>query len=160
MAKSKQAIKVAVDSCVLINRFTADQPQFAAGTESLFHDVARGAVQLFGSTLLLVEVLGGRFSDLPDSAKESQIVGLLSDPRRITLVQTTFQVGVVARALRSKYHLAVADAVHLASAIFVGADVFATTNTKDFPVGDSVNGVRIELPRSPTGADVLPPAQD
>ena len=43
----------------------------------------------------------------------------------------------VATTLASGYRLRVADAVHLATAIVVGADRFITNNRRDFPVAIS-----------------------
>lgn len=158
MAKSDIKPRIAVDSGTVISRIIGDLPQHAAGIESLFHEVDCDKVRLIGSTLLLTEVLGGGFSEPPDPAKENQILSLLENPRVITLAQVTRQVAMTARDLRRKYHLKSPDAIHLATAVFVGADSFMTTDEDDFPVGETVNGVRILLPASALGADVLPPA--
>lgn len=158
MAKGDKRPRVAVDSGLVISHVIGDLPQHANGIQSLFHEVDSGRVSLYGSTLLLTEVLGGGFREPPDPAKENQILGLLENPNVITLAQVTRQVAMAARDLRRKLHLKSPDAIHLATAVFVGADAFMTTDESDFPIGDIVNGVKVLLPGSALGADVLPPA--
>jgi len=151
--------RIAVDSGIVISHVIGDLPQHAGGIRSLFHEVDTDQVLLYGSTLLLVEVLGGRFKKPPDSAKENQILSLLENPQVVTLAQVTRQVAMTARDFRRKYHLKSPDAIHLATAVFVGADAFMTTDADDFPIGGTVNGVKILLPASALGAEVLPPAE-
>jgi predicted nucleic acid-binding protein len=108
--------------------------------------------------LLLTEVLGGGFSQPPDLAKENQILALLDNPNIITLVQVTRQVAMQAREFRQRFHIKSPDAIHLATAVFIGADSFMTTDEDDFPIGETVDGVRILVPHSALGADILPPS--
>lgn len=140
MAKSGRK-RVAVDSGLVISRIIGDRPEHAAGIASLFHEVDTDQVQLFGSTLLLSEVLGGGFKDPVDPVKENAIFQVLDNPSVITLVQVTRQVAVQAREHRRTYHLETPDAIHLATAVFAEADIFMTIDT-DFPIGTRVNGSR------------------
>ncbi len=114
-------------------------------------------VVLLGSVVLFTEVLGGGFNDPPDLAKENQIRAILENPKVITLAQVTRQVAMTARDLRPTYKLKVADSLHLATAVFVGADFLMTTD-EDFPIGQVVKGVKVVHPGSALGAEVLPPA--
>lgn len=155
MAKTDKHPRIAVDSYTVVSHIIGDLPQHAEGIESLFHEVDSGHVALFGSTLLLVEVLGGKFTDPPDPAKENRILALLGNPAVITLAQVTRQVGMIARELGRTYKLRTADATHLATAVYVGADVFMTADEKDFPIGDTVHGVKISFPGSAFGSPVL-----
>ncbi len=157
MARGDKKPRIAVDSGLVISHVIGDLPQHANGIQSLFHEVDSDKVLLYGSTLLLTEVLGGGFKEPPDPAKENQILGLLENPNVITLAQVTRQVAMTARDFRRKFHLKSPDAVHLATAVFVGADAFMTTDEDDFPIGDTLNGVKILVPGSALGADVLPP---
>jgi predicted nucleic acid-binding protein len=56
----------------------------------------------------------------------------------ITLAQVTPQVAMTARD-SPKVPLKSPDAIRLATASFVGVDVFMTTDEDDFPIGDTVN---------------------
>lgn len=150
--------RVAVDSGVVIAQIIADRPEHAAGIASLFHEVDTDRVELFGSTLLLAEVLGGGFDYPVDARKEDAILNVLTNPNVITLVQVTRQVAAQARDYRRTYRLKTPDAVHLAKAVFAEVDLFMTIDTTDFPIGTTVNGVEIALPGSAFRASVLPPA--
>lgn len=155
MAKAEPK-KVAIDSGVLITRIIADRPEFVAGIASLFHEADSQKVKLFGSTLLFPEVLGGRYDDPVDQAKENAIFRVLDNPSVITMVQVTRQVAVLARDLRRELRLETPDATHLASAVFAGVDMFMTIDEKDFNIGSTVRGVEIALPGSALGEDALP----
>jgi predicted nucleic acid-binding protein len=135
----------------VISHVVGDHPEHASGIAGLFHDSDTGRVQLFGSTLLLVEVLGGGFNAPVDPEMENRILRLLRDPATMTLIPSSVQVGMLARELRSEFRLEAPDAIHLASAVFVGVDLFMTLDADDFPIGREVRGVRIELPRLPSG---------
>lgn len=156
MAKSEKKPRVAVDSGLVISHVIGDLPQHANGIQSLFHEVDSSRVLLYGSTLLLTEVLGGSFQEPPNPAKENQILSLLENPNVITLAQVTRQVAMTAREFRRRFRLKSPDAIHLATAVFVGANAFMTTDEDDFPIGDTVHGVKVLLPGSALGADVLP----
>jgi predicted nucleic acid-binding protein len=155
VASRESAPRVCIDSGVVIARVTGDHPQHADGIGGLWDDADSGRVQLFGSTWLLAEALGGRFSDPPDPEKEDLILRVLRDSESITLVQTSVQVAMIARDLRRQLHLKTADAVHLASAVYVGADAFMTTDER-LPVGRNVMGVSVGFPESPHGTLILP----
>ena len=53
-----------------------------------------------------------------------------------------------ARMLSREYGLRGADAVHLASAIRGRAETFMTWDTKDFPIGQAVEGVQVQVPET------------
>lgn len=95
MAKSDKKPRVSVDSGLVISHIIGDLPQHANGIQSLFHEVDSDRVLLYGSTLLLTEVLGGGFKEPLDAAKENQILALLENPNVITLAQVTRQVAIL-----------------------------------------------------------------
>ena len=154
--RGKPLHRVCLDSSVVISHLTGDHPEHAAGISGLLHDSDTGKVQLFGSTLLLVEVLGGGFSAPVDPVMENRILRLLRDPDTMTLVPTSVQVGLLSRELRREFRLESPDAIHLASAVFAGVDFFMTLDADDFPIGQEVRGVHVQLPQSPSGTLVLP----
>lgn len=155
MASRNTGPRICIDSGVVIARVTGDLPQHAAGIAGLWDDADHGRVQLFGSTWLLAEALGGGYSTPPNPAVEDLILRVLRDSESLTLIQTSVQVALIARELRRQLHLNTADAVHLASAVFVGAEFFMTTDD-DFPIGEQVLGVTVRFPESPHGTLVLP----
>lgn len=83
-----------------------------------------------GSVLLLTEVLTKPIRADPDSAETAALVSLLS---RLELHPLDEATALLAVALGASYGLRAADAVHLATAVTVGADRFLTNNRNDFP---------------------------
>ena len=81
-----------------------------------------------GSVLLLPEVLG---KPLRDGAHDqvSVLAGLLS---RLDLRPVDRPTADLATVLSARYGLRAADAVHLATAVAIGADRFLTNNRRDF----------------------------
>ena len=86
---------------------------------------------------------------------ENRIFSVLRNPETITLIQTSVQVGMIARDLRRQFRLKTPDAVHVASAVFAQVDAFMTTDER-LPIGQVVRGVPVRLPESLTGKLVLP----
>jgi predicted nucleic acid-binding protein len=62
-----------------------------------------------------------------------------------------------ARTLSREHGLRGADAIHLASAIRGRTERFMTWDTKDFPIGQTVEGVRVQEPEA-YGQGTLPVA--
>lgn len=81
-----------------------------------------------GSVVLLAEALA-LGSSTPHEARVKKILSALA------LVPVDAQVARVAATLRATYRLNALDALHLATAIVVGADRFVTGNTRDFDKG-------------------------
>jgi predicted nucleic acid-binding protein len=82
-----------------------------------------------GSVLLLPEVLGKPLRD--GAAGEVRILAALL--ARIDLRPVDLATAELATSLSARYKLRAADAVHLASAVSIGADRFITNNQRDFP---------------------------
>lgn len=102
--------------------------------------VDSGALAGVGSVLLLPEVLS---KPMRDGATDEVgvLVGLLS---RLDLRAVDPVTAEVATSLAAGYRLKAADAVHLATAVVVGADRFLTNNRKDFPT--SIREIDITYP--------------
>jgi predicted nucleic acid-binding protein len=134
-----------------VDAFDADALIYAAVPE---HPAGRRVAALFpvaavgdadppagiGSLLLLPEVLG---KSLRDGATEEVrvLTGLLA---RLDLRPVDLATAELAVALAACYRLRAADAVHLATAVAVGADRFITNNRRDFPV--TISEIRITYP--------------
>ncbi len=82
-----------------------------------------------GSVLLLPEVLGKPLRD--GTAVEVRILAALL--ARLDLRPVDLATAELATSLSARYKLRAADAVHLASAVSIGADRFITNNQRDFP---------------------------
>lgn len=152
---SKVKPRIAIDSCVLVHWLTGQEPKYREGIESLFHEVQSRQVDLLASYLLATEALGSKRKEPVDTVKENTVLSFLNDRQLINLSQVTRQIAFGARDLSRELNLRAADAIHLASAIAVRADVFMTTDEDDYEIGSVVRGVKIELPQSAFGASVL-----
>jgi predicted nucleic acid-binding protein len=106
------------------------------------HDLGRRVLALFsddtlgdaitagvGSMLLLPELLTKPVRDHADT----ELVALTALLARLDLRPLDEATAELAVALGAAYGLRAADAVHLATAVTVGADRFLTNNRRDFP---------------------------
>jgi predicted nucleic acid-binding protein len=93
-----------------------------------------------GSVLLLPEVLSKPYAsgEAEDSDFLEEMLGRL-DLRPVTRETARFAAG-----LGSRYGLGAVDAVHLATALDVGADRFITNNRRHFP--KTIDGIAITYP--------------
>ncbi|MGI8939481.1 MAG: type II toxin-antitoxin system VapC family toxin [Iamia sp.] len=99
-----------------------------------------GAVAGTGSVLLIPELLTKPTRD----GAESEIEALAILLARLDLRPTDEATAELATALGAKYRLRAADAVHLATAVSVGADRFITNNSADF--AKSINEIEVTYP--------------
>jgi predicted nucleic acid-binding protein len=119
-------VKLAFDADVLIYAAQANHPvgpDILCLLEAPELDGAR-----FGSVLLLPELL----------SKPSRL-GLQAELDALTVILATLElqdmdlrVAALAVQFGATYKLKAPDAIHLASAVTVGADVFITNNARDF----------------------------
>lgn len=91
----------------------------------------RGAREVagVGSVLLLPEILGKPARD-GNSVAVRSLAGLLA---RLELRPVDRATATLATILAARYRLRAADAVHLATAVTMGAKRFITSNSRDFP---------------------------
>jgi predicted nucleic acid-binding protein len=103
------------------------------------HELGRRVAALFpkapgeragvGSALLVPEVLSKPLRDgQPEAVRD--LAALLA---RLDLRPVDRATSMLATVLAARYRLRAADAVHLATAIAIGAHRFITNNTRDFP---------------------------
>jgi len=88
-----------------------------------------GAVAGTGSVLLIPELLTKPMRD----GAESEIEALAVLLGRLDLRPVDEAIAELAAALGAAHGLRAVDAVHLATAVAVGADRFVTNNSSDFP---------------------------
>jgi predicted nucleic acid-binding protein len=131
-----------------MDAFDADALIFAAvpghplgkRVAALFRSAAPGTLVGTGSVLLLPEVLG---KPLRDGATDEVrlLAGLLA---RLDLRPADRATAELATALATRYRLKAADAIHLATAVAMGADRFITNNQRDFPA--TITEVAVSYP--------------
>jgi len=107
---------------------------------ALFHAAGTSAQAGAGSVLLLPEVLGKPLRD-GTTDEVRALAGLLA---RLDLRPVDRATVELATALSSRYRLRAADAVHLATAVAIGADRFITNNQRDFPA--AITEIHITYP--------------
>lgn len=121
----------AFDADVLIYATVADHP-LGRRVRALFPVEATertGAVAGVGSVLLVPELLSTPLREGADDERDA----LLAVLGRLDLRPVDEAVAQLAAALGATHRLRAADAVHLATAVAVGADRFITNNVSDFP---------------------------
>jgi predicted nucleic acid-binding protein len=141
----------AFDADVLIYAAVPDHP-LGSRVAALFAAAAKSGdpVAGAGSVLLLPEVLG---KPLRDGAEE-EIAALARLLARLDLRPVDTATAELATALCGRYRLRAADAVHLATAVGLGADRFITNNRRDFPA--AISEVAITYPDDlPDGAEAV-----
>jgi predicted nucleic acid-binding protein len=116
---------ICLDADVLIYAATPGHP-IGVRIRALLDDPA--GLRLCGSTMLLPELLIKPI--IAEAQAESE--RLEDYLRRIELWPATEGVGRLAAYLGAEYRLDTMDAMHLATAVDGGADVFVTNNSKDF----------------------------
>ena len=128
----------AFDADVVIYAAAAGHP-LGRRVRALF-PVEPEAMAGVGSVLLLPEVLAKPMRD-GSAAEVAALAGLLG---RLDLLSVDPFTSEVATTLASEYRLRAADAVHLATAVVVGADRFVTNNRRDFPA--SISEIEVTYP--------------
>jgi predicted nucleic acid-binding protein len=121
----------AFDADVLIYAAVPGHP-LGRRVRALFSDempARTGAVAGTGSVLLIPELLTKPMRD----GAESEIEALAALLARLDLRPVDEALAQLAAALGATHGLRAADAVHLATAVAVGADRFITNNSADFP---------------------------
>lgn len=87
------------------------------------------AVQVgVGSLLLVPEVLSKPLREHADD----EVIALTELLARIDLIPVDAEIAELATTLGARHRLRATDAVHLATAVAVGADRFITNNSRDF----------------------------
>lgn len=128
----------------MITAFDADVVIYATSDHPFAEQVGRvleaGREWSVGSVLLIPEVLAKPIRIRALEERDALVAVL----RRITLHPLDESTAALATTLAAQYRLRTADAVHLATAVAVGADRFLTNNTKDF--GGEIAEIEIVTP--------------
>ena len=134
------------DADVLIYAAVAGHP-LGQRVGALFSSTGPGELAGAGSVLLLPEILSKPLRDgTPGEVRA--LAGLLA---RLDLRSVDRATAELATALSSRYRLRAADAIHLATAVGLGADRFITNNQRDFPA--TITETRITYPAELPGPE-------
>ena len=128
----------AFDADVIIYAAVVEHP-LGRRVRRLF-DVVQGRHAGIGSVVLLPEVLAKPMRD-GATREVAALVGLLS---RLDLRPVDAVTAEVATSLAATHRLRAADALHLATAVVMGADRFITNNRRDF--GPSITEIEVVYP--------------
>lgn len=139
--------RLVFDTNVLWHALLPSQDPIAPTCERLMKAVDDGEIRAYCSALSLVELPKVIRPDL----SIDQVVALTERLRASDIIPVTAEVALRAREVGLERELAPAyDAVILATAIEVRASALYTYDRDDFPVDQTIDGVRISTP-------VLPP---
>ena len=131
----------------MIIAFDADVLIYAAQAGHIVGEEVKSFIQanikekLTGSILLLPELLTKPVREGWQEEKKDLLI-LLS---YLDLISPDEQTAHLAVSLGAAYKLKPMDAMHLATAVSLNADLFLTNNTKDFS-GKSISEIRIQHP--------------
>lgn len=116
------------DADAVINAAAPDHP-LGRRVRALLSIGSAGEPSGAGSVLLLPEVLAKPLRD--GASGELEVLARLL--ATLDLRPVDVATAELATALASRHRLRAADAVHLATAVGIGADRFITNNARDFP---------------------------
>ncbi len=134
----------------MIIAFDADVLIYAAQAGNVVGEEVKGFIRdnikerLTGSILLLPELLTKPVREGWEEQKKDLLV-LLS---YLNLVSPDERTAHLAVSLGASYKLKPMDAMHLATAVSINADIFLTNNRKDF-VGKDISEIHIQHPTIP-----------
>ncbi|ANQ71722.1 type II toxin-antitoxin system VapC family toxin [Rhodococcus sp. 008] len=134
-----------LDACVYIRYITreCDEGEWSV-IDKVIRDGESNAYALHASPLILVEVLGQTKQDPPNPEKEARILAQLENPS-VMFVEFDRMVARKAREIVFENKLRTCDAIHLASAVLAGVDVFFTYDDEILDLKE-VEGIPIRAP--------------
>ncbi len=145
MAKNRPPVRALVDACCFLVFITGQAANQDAARE-LLRRIDDKEIQLVESPLILVEVPPTHANDRGDG-KRSLIRGLL-ESAEVDYIDLTSAIARRAGDYLPSYGLKTMDAIHLATAVHAHVDALVTLNTKDFPMGETVDGVPVLTPEA------------
>lgn len=141
---SPESLTMALDACCFLLTITGEEPG-ASDCAQLLDAAWDDAIQLVESPAILVEVPPRHRNDGGRGKRELVLAQL--DSSKVNYIDLTTIVARKAADITVSYpQIRNLDAIHLATAVVGGAQYFVTANTRDFPVGQLVDGVRIVTP--------------
>jgi predicted nucleic acid-binding protein len=131
------ATRIALDASLFIYLIEKN-PTFFAKVEPLFREIDSGAVRGVTSVLALLEVLV-RPIEVGATALADDFRNALRMSPNLDLVPMDAAIADLAAGVRARHGFRTPDAIHLATALHVGADAFVTNDARlaaftDLPV--------------------------
>ncbi len=121
--------RVGLDSAIFIYYAEAHEV-FGPPAREIFKLAESGIITLYASTLILTEVLTG-YRRSADFASEDTFWNIISAIGPILSIEPlTIEIADRAASLRASYALRTPDAIHLATALTVNAEVYITNDRK------------------------------
>lgn len=120
---------IALDAMILIY-YAEAHPEWGAFSRAILQCAEEGNKQLYISAIALTEVLTGYRKQKDRGAEEIFWNMLQALAPSLSIIPITIEVADRAATLRVKYGLRTPDALHIATAIAVGADAYITNDTK------------------------------
>lgn len=115
--------------------------------KTLLRDGKEQRFKIVASTMVYAEVCGaGRVRTPHDATAVDALVSTFFENGPILWVEADLTVARTARRLARTYKLPAIDAVHLASAIRASCEVLMTWDKTDFPIGATIDGVKLAEP--------------
>ena len=125
----KKVKRVGLDAMVFIYYAEAHQ-EFGPFSRKIFTDIESGSITAYTSTITVSEVLTGyRLAKNRIGEDIFKNMFRVLDPF-LLMVPVTVEVADRAASLRARYGLHTPDAIHIASALAVGAEAYITNDRK------------------------------
>jgi len=135
--------RITLDACCFLLLITGQPGGFES--KRILDAVWDGRCDLVESPAILVEVLPRHPSD--DGSGRRATVRAMLESRFVQYIELSTTVANIANDLTVRFpKVRGMDSIHLATAIFGGCELFVTTNTNEYPMGETVNGVLILTP--------------
>lgn len=122
----RHARTLALDTSAFIYHLESTPP-YAGLLTPIFRDIEHGRCRAVASTLAFLEVLV-QPSRRPEEGRRTALAALLVSFPGIAWIAVGLEVADRAASIRARYRLRTPDAIHLATAIHEGADVFLTND--------------------------------
>jgi predicted nucleic acid-binding protein len=132
-----------LDSCVLSRYCKRDEGW--QRVQQIMDAADQGQIELYVSMFSYVECLSQTPTPNPDIGTEARVRERL-DSERMNKVEFSRAVALHARELHLTHQYKLGDAIHIASALEAEVDVLFTFDKDDFPIGERVGGVWVDLP--------------
>ncbi len=122
----RQARTLALDTSAFIYHLEAS-PTYTALLLPIFQDIERGRWRAVASTLAFLEAFVEP-SQRANEGRRAALAALLASFPGIAWIAVDLAVADRAASLRTRYRLRTPDAIHLATAVQEGADLFLTND--------------------------------
>lgn len=119
---------ISLDSNIFI-RALDDKSSLGDSVRILLEHIKQVQPRIFISTILLEEFLVKVFKQKRE-LELAYIMDFLTLGGLVSILDINKEIAITAAKLRAKYSIKAPDAIHLASAILAGANIFITTDRK------------------------------